>query len=367
MKEFTHTNTRVRQIDTTLPLKKEEIVFFDIETTGFSPIDTTLYLIGCGYFQNGTYHTIQWFGDSQDSEPEILYKFIDFIKHFKGMVHYNGTGFDIPYLIKKCHQYHIPVDFSGIESFDLYKIIKPLRHMLNLENYKQKTVEAFLDIPREDLYSGKNLIEVYHLYLKNHDPELENLLLLHNHEDILNLADILGVINYSCISDGHYTIQSMELHDSISYSGVMHKEIIIELELPVSVPKLLSFGNEHYYFTTYNNKVKIAIKAHTDELKYFYQNYRDYYYLPEEDRAIHKSVAFYVDKNFRTKAKAANCYGKKTGIFLPQYKEIMEPYFKIDYYDKISYFEYYDDFTENPSKIMDYVIHIFKTLLKIST
>ena len=42
-----------------------------------------------------------------------------------------------------------------------------------------------------------------------------------------------------------------------------------------------------------------------DTLKYFYDNYKDYFYLPKEDTAIHKSVATYVDKDFRQKAKTA--------------------------------------------------------------
>ena len=70
-----------------------------------------------------------------------------------------------------------------------------------------------------------------------------------------------------------------------------------------------------------------------------------------------------MDKNFRTKAKAANCYSKKTGTFLPQYKEVITPFFRIDFYDKISYFEYTDDFSENTEDILKYCHHIFSTLL----
>ena len=80
--------------------------------------------------------------------------------------------------------------------------------------------------------------------------------------------------------------------------------------------------------------------------------------------SIHKSVAFYVDKNFRTRAKAANCYSRKTGQFLPQYTDIISPYFKIDYYDKKTYFEMTDDFCNNTERIMNYAVHVLEYLKK---
>ena len=49
---------------------------------------------------------------------------------------------------------------------------------------------------------------------------------------------------------------------------------------------------------------------------HFYENYKDYFYLPKEDTAIHKSVGIYVEKEFREPAKASNCYLKKAGKFV---------------------------------------------------
>lgn len=96
----------------------------------------------------------------------------------------------------------------------------------------------------------------------------------------------------------------------------------------------------------------------------FYSDYTNYYYLPFEDRAIHKSVAFYVDKDFRTKAKAANCYSKKTGMFLPQKSEVISPYFKIDYSDKKMYFELDDTFCNSYDSQYSYMMHVISTLLR---
>ena len=40
------------------------------------------------------------------------------------------------------------------------------------------------------------------------------------------------------------------------------------------------------------------------EMRHFYSDYKNYYYLPKEDMAIHKSVAAYVDHEYREKCKA---------------------------------------------------------------
>ena len=87
---------------------------------------------------------------------------------------------------------------------------------------------------------------------------------------------------------------------------------------------------------------------------------KDYYYLPKEDIAIHKSVASFVDKEYREKAKASNCYNRKEGEFLPQYEEIMHPEFRKEYKDKVRYFELTTDFISSDIMLRRYISHIFK-------
>lgn len=343
-------------------VSKEKVLYFDIETTGFSPATSILYLIGCVYCDDEGFKFRQWFCDTPESEPDIISDFLDFVKSFSVIVHYNGSGFDIPFIIKKCDIHHIPCDFSGIESFDIYKNISMLKSLLKLENLKQKSIESFMSVPRDDKYSGGELIKVYEEYLKSADDSLLKLLLLHNHDDVMGMVKILPVINYNCLNSGGYEIVSADVCDSVTPVGGIRKEVIIELALDSFLPKRISGGNNNFYFTACGNLAKISINIYTGELKYFYPDYKNYYYLPGEDRSIHKSVAFYVDKDFRTKAKAANCYSKKSGIFLPQYEEIINPYFKIDYYDKITYFECSQDFLADKNLVKKYCESLFRKI-----
>lgn len=341
----------------------ESTLYFDIETTGFSPANTSIYLIGCIYLKGCDCFITQFFAETPDEEILILEGFFGLLKDYSVLIHYNGSGFDIPYIIKKCALLNLPCDFTGIKSIDIYKAIQPVKSIFKLINLKQKTVEEFFGIRRNDPYSGGELINVYNSYVSCPDSKQLDILLAHNHDDVYGMLLIAPIMDYTCILNDDYTIESMEAKDVLTSGSIAKKEIYITLKLNKDLPVRVSTGNSNYYCTMFHNTAKISIKAHTDELKFFYPNYNDYYYLPGEDCAIHKSVAFYVDKNYRTKAKAANCYSKKTGVFLPQYAETITPYFKIDYFDIITYFEYTDDFVNNTSLIRKYVNHIFATLL----
>ncbi len=373
-----------------------DALFFDIETTGFSAKITSVYMIGVAYAcQNnkacpantpaafpvtaspisqdtaGTktqgcdleFEVIQWFCDSPGDEAVVIAEFFEFMGNFQYLIHFNGEGFDMPYLLNKCKTYNLPYSFEGIQSIDLLKIARGMEKFLKLENLKQKTVEKFLSVERCDTYSGGELINIYQHYVKNKSDREKELLLLHNFDDVCGLISVAVITNYENIIAGNYTILGLDILPKDSRLNDNRLEAIFTAKLYRTVPKRISYGNDTYYFTAFGNTLKLKVNVYTSELKYFFPNYKDYYYLPYEDTAIHRSVAFYVDKNYRTRAKAANCYSKKTGTFLPQKEPVIEPYFKIDYYDKESYFELEDEFKNDTDKQKAYVSSVIKWLM----
>lgn len=342
----------------------DKSLFFDIETTGFSAKSTKLYMIGVLYADRttATFHSIQWFLDDYSEESLIILEFINFAKKYSCLIHYNGQGFDIPYIEAKCCSYNILFDFSSFVHIDLYKYASRIKNIFKTENLKQKTMEAFFDLNRNDIFSGGDLISVYYKFMENHDEQALEFLLLHNYEDIKGMVTLVNILAYADIFENKFQFKSLTVDTYTSSDSLTKKEAVFEFALDTPVQKMVSFGSHEFYMTAFENKLKLKIQVYTDELKFFYPNYKDYYYLPEEDMSIHKSVAFYVDKNYRTRAKAANCYSKKTGQFLPQYSEIVSPYFKIDYYDKKTYFELTDDFCNDTDCIMKYISHVLEFL-----
>ncbi len=54
--------------------------------------------------------------------------------------------------------------------------------------------------------------------------------------------------------------------------------------------------------------MKFIVKAENSKLKQYYPNPKDYYYLPEEDSVIPKSLGSGIDKKHRKAATKDTCY-----------------------------------------------------------
>lgn len=359
MKKLTSTFTNNMSYSDILPFELENTVFFDIETTGFSARSSHLYLIGLAYYMGeNQFCSIQFLAEQKEDEPALLYEFFNFIKDYKNIVHFNGNGFDIPYLKEKCRQYNMLYHFDLLTGYDLYKEACRFKKLFQTPDLKQKTLETFLGSARKDEFSGKELINVYYSYEKEHKDSDKELLLLHNFEDVKGLTELLCLYAYSSACSKNIQFEHYILRNYKSYDGTMQKELVIRFLLPAPVPTPVSQVNDFSLLTFIGNIGTLSIKVRSGELKFFYPDYKNYYYLPKEDCAMHKSVAFYVDKNFRTQAKAANCYSKKTGCFLPEYEEVFFPYFKAEYQDKILYFEADDTFFSDSANLQKYLLHI---------
>ena len=59
---------------------QENMIFFDIETTGFSGSCHQVYLIGCAFLRQGAWQLIQWFADDMQSEKELLTAFFTLLE-----------------------------------------------------------------------------------------------------------------------------------------------------------------------------------------------------------------------------------------------------------------------------------------------
>lgn len=306
----------------------KNICYFDIETTGFSREKNFIYLIGVVYNEGNVYKSVQWFNDDGDSEESIIKKFVDFVSDYHVVINYNGTSFDIPFVCERAKKYNITFDTTSVQSYDLYKLVSKCRKFLSLNDLKQKSVELFLHINRTDKYDGGTLINVYYDFLKNNDNESCRLLMLHNFDDICNLVKITDILSYIDMYNGLYDIVEVKSSDN---------ELIINCKLFNILNFPLSVMGEYFYISAESDILKFLIKAKELNLKYFYPDYKNYYYLPEEDMAIHKSVAQFVDKDYKLKASKNNCYIKKQGKFIKQTAKIFEPEFKNEYSDKTSY------------------------------
>ena len=74
-----------------LEKKPLDILFLDIETTGFTANSSYLYMIGCAYHQDGNWQIIQWMAENYEQEQDILAAFLEFSADYHCLIHFNGN------------------------------------------------------------------------------------------------------------------------------------------------------------------------------------------------------------------------------------------------------------------------------------
>ncbi len=373
----------------------EDMLLFDIETTGLSPARDTVYCIGCGYAKGDEVIVELFFAEGPSDEPEVLASFFALTQTHPYLITFNGTTFDLPFLKKrtailsgvsadeaedsaveaegtadKCTggagegagSGPIP---GGSSHLDLYREAKAMRGLLDLPSYKQKSIEQFLGIGREDLYTGGELIEFYQRYVEHPDPEILKPVLLHNREDVIGMFGLLGILAYRQFSEGEFEIGDMieeteeygtdrpdgsdkSTGGTDRYDGTAERpdgsdepagtrsylnvKLHPKMPLPQSIHHTASAAGARPYrsggntgtdgetdcvsFLIDRNAALIRFPIYHGELKHFFDDPENYYYLPEEDTAVHRSVGQFVDPSHRVRATRKNCYIKKECDYL---------------------------------------------------
>lgn len=324
-------------LDKIAPLEK--ILFLDIETTGFAAPNSSLYLVGAAFYQTGYWCIKQWFAEDYSEEKDVLEAFFSFSTAYTHLIHFNGNNFDLPYLLQKCAQYELPYNFDAFEGIDLYKRISPYKFFLNTPNCKQKTLETFLGIKRRDMYNGGQLINIYHKYVKRPTEFNYQLLILHNSDDMKGMLQLTALLAYYDLFNGKLRAKKVQANTYQDIDGIERHVLIMKLELPHELPRPISVVSNGCCFNGEDKEGVLKVPIYQEEMKYFYSNYKDYYYLPAEDAAMHKSVAAFVDKSHRVQATAATCYTRKFSTYLPQWDVQVEPFFKRNYQSRELFFE----------------------------
>lgn len=378
----------------------EDVLFFDIETTGLSARSAGLYLIGVLTYtadasiaresniiasldtrapeSAGHWTLLQCFCEDVADEPAVLQAFFELLRTKKILISYNGDGFDIPFLRHMLEQYGLPYSFDIVESFDLFKKFRPLKRLLDLPDLKLKSCERFLGIDREDRFTGGELIEVYFEWQKTKAPALLDTLLLHNAEDIANLPNLLPLLRYRSLPHSDFRLRAHErlqdgatplVHLSFTFLSPMPpsahasvengtREVTDDRRLhwpALTLPKPMDLRGDFWALHAEGSAVELYVQLFEGERKLFFADFEHYYYLPAEDQVIHQSLAEFVDRSARKKACARNCYQRVTGCFLPELSEVYTPALRAEYRDKLRYAQYSDTLFDDEAKAIAYL------------
>lgn len=332
--------------------------FFDIETTGFSPASSVVFLIGILYQKEHEWQFTQLLAEAASEEKELLSAFFSLIQTCNTLIHFNGSTFDLPYLIQKAEHYQLPHPLHNMKSIDLYQTFRSLKKLFSLERMNQISLEQFLGWQRRDQLTGKHMVTLFQKYAASKEKQIQQLLLLHNHDDLIGMTQLLNLCHYQMLPE---LILEWDFPASICESDSM---IQIPFSLSAALPHRLTCKiQDTYQLDIQGTSGTLTIPCLHGELLYFFPDYKNYYYLPTEDQAIHKSVGTYVDKKYRQPAKPQNCYIRKYGSFLPQPTTIFEPVFQTSYDDKHIFFEYIDSPARDPELLHAYIRCILQKCL----
>lgn len=350
-------------------------LFFDIETTGFSPSSSVVFLIGALRFSEGSWILTQFLSENPQEEKTILDAFLSLASGYDTLVHFNGSTFDLPYIAKKAAQHHTVHTLEKFGTLDLYQSFRSLGKRLGLSRMNQRAIESFLGWEREDKLTGKDMVSLYPKFAACGEPRIRDLLLLHNHDDMIGMTKLLQLgaytklfhgdilrINSACCVPPSCGI-STESHRAQQNTPQACLSIEFTLKNPLPAPLCIDMfdtqtnGSLDFPFILSAKKdcAVLSTPFVCGILCYFFPDWKNYYYLPLEDQAIHKSVAGYVDSAYRTPAKASNCYIKKESVFLPQPNGLFTPSFRHSFSEKNTYFEFTDSFLSDNEKLFSYL------------
>ncbi|MCR5102145.1 MAG: hypothetical protein K6B41_12380, partial [Butyrivibrio sp.] len=214
--------------------------------------------------------------------------------------------------------------------------------------------------------------------------DLLKLLILHNIEDLRGMLSLLKMMSYYDFFESIKNIPTCTFNDGEAsnkdinlpvravkvganyyndHHGNRRQEVVMNLSIEADLPVEIKMNYEGMHFKAEGNSAMLRVPLLESELKYYYANYKDYFYLPGEDQALHKSIAAFVDKARRTQATAATCYTRKFSQYLREWDLIFTPFFKKDYHDKELYFELDDNIKRSRLAMSLYAAHIISVMV----
>lgn len=176
--------------------KNLRTIIFDIETMGLMSYKDMV--INAGFCDPETGDCFQLFAESKQDEERLIRDIYEILSHYEVVITYNGNRFDIPFIKARAKKYGID-GFPFFWSLDLYRYFRKYWPMAErMEHLNQKSVEIALGLSedRDDKIGGGECIPLYEHYLCYKDEESKQLILLHNADDVKQLAKIYNAANF---------------------------------------------------------------------------------------------------------------------------------------------------------------------------
>lgn len=170
---------------------------FDIETTGLYP--TRDRIISASFIGPDGNELRQYFSESSATEYLTVAAILSEMEDCDVLITYNGQSFDVPFVLARAKKYGLADHLPAVRQADIYRWLKsywPLAQ--TLPSLSQKSVEQALglDDGRTDRINGGECIRLYSEYVNLDRQEAKDLILLHNGDDVKQLAAITRALSF---------------------------------------------------------------------------------------------------------------------------------------------------------------------------
>ena len=180
--------------DGSAPVQPEDLLFFDLETTGLSRDTGNLpFLTGLGFYESDDFVVEQLFLADPAREPEALDRLAVHLDRPRLLVSFNGRSFDLPILHNRA-VIHRRADRLKLDSHAHLDLLPPCRRLFKprLTNCRLKTLECeLLGFERTDDVEGAEVSVVYQEFLRTGKWGRMPMVLSHNLLDIALMAPLL--------------------------------------------------------------------------------------------------------------------------------------------------------------------------------
>ena len=148
------------------------------------------------------------------------------------------------------------------------------------------------------------------------------------------MFSLTGILSYRQLREGQFQI-SDSIRETEGGKEYLNLKIIPAFDFPQSIHRIA----EDSSFLLNRSAGLIRLPLRHGTLKHFFPDPENYYYLPTEDTAIHKSVGEFVDPSHRKKATKKNCYIKKDCDYVETPSKTAGGFLKKEYNEKTAYLE----------------------------
>ncbi|MCR4672445.1 MAG: ribonuclease H-like domain-containing protein [Lachnospiraceae bacterium] len=320
-------------------------ILVNIETTGLRPSSCFVFMAGWAVLAEGCegssleMNCRTLLAEARRDEEALLGALREAISGSRRLVLFGAYSFVLRFLSERWNTYE-DGDFlpSGTEVLCLQKMLAPWKERLRLSSLRKYDIENRLGFRRSDRISGEELVKKYSEWEKERTENCRERLLAHSQEDLRSLAFMSRCLVFNDFAESpDGSLEELSLPDSGT--------LCVRLSMPYEFPCSASWENGYALISFTGRTSGFHIACFKGTLKYFFPGkVSNYYYLPDEDCAVHKSVARFVDRDHRVKASPATCYSKREGVFLPLPENspysLEYPVFTPEYRSHLSYAEF---------------------------